>query len=162
MDGLGLKDTTVKPVPVKVTLALHAFKDEPPFDLNCNYRLPFGKLHYLAQTTRSNIVYTMHQISKYSSDPRQSYGKDTLYLVCYLNKGAHLGLKFKPDSKKGFECYGEADFSGNWTKEFAPVNLSTAESQNGWIISYSGCPDVSCLERYHTNVLLACLTKVRC
>jgi hypothetical protein len=50
------------------------------------------------------------------------------------------GLKFKPDPKKGFECYCDADFSGNWNREFAPVDPSTAKSQSGWIIFYAGCP----------------------
>ncbi len=89
---------------------LHAFKDEPAFDLNFNYRSAVGKLNYLAQTTRPDIMYTMHQIAKYSSDPRQSYGEAILYLVGYLKKMCDLGLKFKPDPKKGFECYCDADF----------------------------------------------------
>jgi hypothetical protein len=46
----------------------------------------------------------MHQIAKYSSDPRQSHGEAILYLVRYLNKMGDLGLKFKPDPKKSFEC----------------------------------------------------------
>jgi hypothetical protein len=69
----------------------------------------------------------VHQIAKYLSDPRQSHGKAILYLVCYLKKIRDLGLKFKPDSKKGFECYCDADFSEHWNKKFAPVNPSTAK-----------------------------------
>ncbi len=52
----------------------------------------------------------------------------------------NLGLKFKPDSKKSFECYCNADFSENWNKEFAPIDPRTAKAQNGWIIFYAGCP----------------------
>jgi hypothetical protein len=87
---------------------LHAFKDEPPFDLNFNCRSAVGKLNYLVQTTRPDIMYTTHQIAKYSLDPRQSHGKAILYLVCYLKKMPNLRLKFKPDPKKGFECYFDA------------------------------------------------------
>ncbi len=65
-------------------------------------------------------MYATHQIAKYSSDPRQSHGEAILYLVRYLKKTRDLGLKFKPNPKKGFECYGDADFSGNWNKAFAP------------------------------------------
>ncbi len=79
-------------------------------------------------------MYAMHQIAKYSSDPRQLHGEAILNLVCYLKKMHNLGLKFKPDSKKGFECYRDTDFSGNWNKEFVPMNPSTAKSQSGWII----------------------------
>jgi hypothetical protein len=58
-------------------------------------------------------MYATHQIAKYSSDPRQSHGDAILYLVRYLKKMRGIGLKFKPDPKKGFECYCDVDFSGN-------------------------------------------------
>jgi hypothetical protein len=104
INDVGLKDAKVKPVPAKVSLQLHAFKDKPAFDLNFNYRSAVGKLKYLAQTTRPDIMYAIHQIAKYSSDPRQSHGETILYLVRYLKKSCNLGLKFKPDPKKGFVC----------------------------------------------------------
>jgi hypothetical protein len=103
----------VKPITAKVSLQLHAFKHKPPFNLNFNYRSVAGKLNYLTQTTRPDIMYATHQISKYSSNPRQSHGEAILYLVCYLKKTQDLGLKFKPDPKKGFECFCNANFSGN-------------------------------------------------
>jgi hypothetical protein len=131
ISDVGLTDAKVKPVPAKVPLQLHAFKDEPPFNLNFNYRSAVGKLNYLAQTTRPDIMYATHQIAKYSSDPRQSHGKAILYLVCYLKKMRNLGLKFKPDPKRSFECYHDADFSGNWNKAFVAVDPSTAKSRSG-------------------------------
>jgi hypothetical protein len=103
-----------------VSLQLHAFKDEPPFDLNFNYRSAVGKLNYLAQTARPGIMYAMHQIAKSLSDPRQSHGEAILNLVCYLKKMHSLGLKFKPESKKGFECYCDMNFSGNWNRNLHP------------------------------------------
>ena len=73
------------------TLRLYAFKDEPPFDLDfLNYRSAVGKLNYLAQTTRPDIISTTYQIAKYLSDPRQSHGEAVLYLVCYLKKTRDL------------------------------------------------------------------------
>ncbi len=75
IDNIRLKDAKVKPVPAKVSLRLQPFNDEPPFDLDFNYRPAFGKLDYLAQTARPDIMYTTHQIAKFSSDPRQSHGK---------------------------------------------------------------------------------------
>ena len=123
-----------------MSLQLHAFKDEQPFDLNFNYRSAVNKLNYLAQTTKPDIMYMTHQIVKYLLDPRQSHGETILYLVCYLKKTHDLGLKFKPDPKKSFECYCGTNFSGNWNKAFASVDHSTATSQSGWIIFYAGCP----------------------
>jgi hypothetical protein len=135
-----LTDAKVKPVPAKVSLQLHAFKDAPPFALDFNYQSIVGKLNYLAQTTRSDIMYAVHQVAKYSSDPREPHGEAILYLVRYLKKTHDLGIRFKPNVEKGFECYCDADFSGNWNKSFADVDPSTAKSRSGWVVFYAGCP----------------------
>jgi len=153
IDDIGLKDVKVKPVPAKVFLKLHAFDLDFNY-LDFNYRSAVGKFNYLAQTTRPAIMYVTHQIAKYSSDPRQSHGEAILYLVCYLLKVRDLGLKFKPNPKKGIECYCDADFSGNWNKAFAPVNPSTAKSRSGWIIFYAGCP-VSWASKLQSQVVLS-------
>ncbi len=109
--------------------------------MNFGYRSVIGKLNYLAQTTRPDIVYATHQLAKYSSDPREPYGEVVLYLICYLKKTRDLGTRFnKPDCDKGFKCYCDADFSGNWNRHLAPFNPSTAKSQSGWIVFYVGCP----------------------
>ncbi len=121
----------VKPVPAKMSLHLHAAKDEKPFDLNFNYRSAIGKLNYLAQITRPDIMDATHQIAKYASDPREIHGEAILYLVRYLKKTRDLGLKIKTDPSKGFECFCDADFSGLWNKIFAPVDPSTAKSRSG-------------------------------
>ncbi len=137
-----------------MSLQLHLFKDEPAFDLNFNYRSAVGKLNYLAQTTRSDIMYATHQIAKYSSDPRQLHREAILYLVCYLKKMHNLGLKFKPDPKKGLKCYCDVDFSGNWNREFAPIDHSNAKSRSGWIIFYAGCP-VSWASKLQSQIALS-------
>ncbi len=66
----------------------------------------------------------------------------------------NLGLKFKPDPKNGFECYCDADFSGNWNREFTPIDPSTAKSQSGWIIFYAGCP-VSWASKLQSQIALS-------
>ncbi len=78
---VNLTDAKVKPVPAKVSMPLHAFKDAPPFNLNFNYRSVVGKLNYLTQTSKGYIMYATHQIAKYSSNPRKPHGEAILYLV---------------------------------------------------------------------------------
>ena len=39
-----------------------------------------------------------------------------------------LGLSFKPNPNKGFECYCDADFLGLWNKALAPMDPSTSKS----------------------------------
>jgi hypothetical protein len=85
-------------------------------------------------------MYAMHQVAKYSLDPRCSHGKAILYLVWYLKKTRDLGIHFKPVPGKGFLCYLDADFLGNWNRSFAATDPSTAKSHSGWIVFYAGCP----------------------
>jgi hypothetical protein len=101
---VGISDSKTKPVPAKVSLRLHAFKNKEVFDLDFNYRSVVGKLNYLAWTTRPDIMYATHQIAKYSLDPRQSHGKAILYLICYSKKTRDLSLHFKPNSTKGLSA----------------------------------------------------------
>jgi hypothetical protein len=139
---VNLTDAKVKPVPAKVSMPmpLHAFKDAPLFNLNFNYCSVVGKLNCLTQTSRGNIMYTTHQIAKYSSNPREPRREAILYLVRYLKKTQDLGICFKPQLDKGFECYCGADFLGDWNKLFADIDSSTSKSWSGWVVFYAGCP----------------------
>ncbi len=85
-------------------------------------------------------MYVTHQIDKYSSDPRMPHGKAIIYLVQYLVRSRNVGIRFSPNPSKGFECYWDANFSGNWNKGGAAHDPSTAKSRSGWIIFFAGCP----------------------
>ncbi len=61
---MALDNSKVKAVPAKVSKILHAHLDKPPFLLNFGYRSVIGKLNYLAQTTRPDIVHATHQLAK--------------------------------------------------------------------------------------------------
>eukprot|EP00804_Cyclotella_cryptica_P025617 CCRYP_002840-RA/>CCRYP_002840-RA protein AED:0.13 eAED:0.13 QI:0/0/0/0.5/1/1/2/0/290 len=140
IDDVNIGDLYTKPVPAKVTLQLHAFQDSPKFQGNFNYRSAVGELNYLGQTTRSDIMYAVHQVAKYSTDPRQEHGKAIVYIVKYLKATCHISLLFKPNASKGFQCYCDADFAGNWNKEFTETDPSTAKSRSGWVVFYAACP----------------------
>jgi hypothetical protein len=81
IEDADLSHLKVKAVPAKDNKHLHAHLDKPPFTLNFNYQSMIGKLNYLAQTTRPDIMYATHQLAKYSSDPRKPHGEAALYLV---------------------------------------------------------------------------------
>ena len=84
-------------------------------------------MNYLAQTTRPDIMYAVHQIAKFSADPREPHGDAILYLTPrYLKKTCDIGVHFNPNPEKGFECYCDADFLGNWTSSIADVDPSTS------------------------------------
>ncbi len=151
---MALSNSKVKAVPAKVGKILHAHLDNPPFSLNFGYQSVIGKLNYLAQTTRPDIVYTTHQLAKYLTDPREPHGEADLYLICYLKKTCNLGTRVKPNRDKGFRCYCDADFSGNLNKHLTPFDPSTAKSRSGWIVFYAGCP-VIWVSKLQTQVALS-------
>ncbi len=61
---MSVTDSKSKTVPTKVALQRHAFKDDPPFDESFDYHSAVGKLNYLGQTTRPDIMYATHQVAK--------------------------------------------------------------------------------------------------
>jgi hypothetical protein len=137
--GLATSKKT-KPVPAKSSLILQAYPDSPPFTGPFNIRSVVGKLNYLAQTTRPDIMLAVHSIAKFVSNPKKEHGEAVMYLCMYLNKTRHIGLKFKPDPSRGFEDYCDADFIGQYDREYSASDPSTAKSRSGWIVFYAGCP----------------------
>jgi hypothetical protein len=113
-----------------------------------------GKLNYLSQTTRADIVYTTHQFAKYSPNPREPHGETVRYFVCYLKKTCDLGTCFKPERKKFFECYCEADFNGDLNKHLTPYDPSIDKPRSGWIVFYARCPVIRA-SKLQTQVALS-------
>lgn len=145
LEDVGLSHSRkTKPVPAKATQTLHAYPDSPAFDGPYNFRSVVGKLNYLCQTTRPDIMYAVHSIAKFSANPKKEHGDAIMYLAMYLNKTRDIGLRFKPDPEKGFEDYCDADFIGQYNKYDSPgtTDPSIAKSRSGWIVFYAGCPIV--------------------
>ena len=76
-------------------------------------------------------MYATHQITKYSSDPRMQHGEAIIYLVQYLMRSRDARILFSPNPTKGFECYCDANFSGNWNKSGAAHDPNMAKSRSG-------------------------------
>lgn len=140
IEDCNISGVYTKPVPAKSSQVLHAFENSPDFAGDFSYRSAVGKLNYLAQTTRPDIMYAVHQVAKYSSCPKREHGEAIIYICRYLMRTRDIGLKFKPDPTKGFENYCDADFSGNWMAQFAQFDPSTSKSRSGWITFYAACP----------------------
>ena len=133
--------TTQKPIPMCAQRLLHNYLDSSPHDeSNFHYRSVIGKLNYLAQFTRPTIVYIVHQCARLSSKPRKEHTDATEYISDYLKGNLDLGLSFKPEISKSFECFADANYCGNWSCSLAETDPSTSNSRSGWIISYAGCP----------------------
>jgi hypothetical protein len=60
----------------------------------------------------------------------------------------------RPDPSKSFEVHVDCDFAGNWVKEDAMNDPSTAKSRTGYVIGYQGCP-ITWAFKLQTEVVLS-------
>jgi hypothetical protein len=61
---------------------------------------------------------------------------------------------FFPDASKSFAVHVDCDFAGNWVKEDAMNDPSTANSRTGYIISYGGRP-IIWVSKLQTEVVMS-------
>ena len=140
-----IKDVNVinnkpRPTPAVSTKILHRDLDGKPFDGSFDYASVIGKLNFLEKGSRPDIAYAVHQCARFSSAPRQSHGEAVRNIVKYLKGTSDKGIYFDPNTNASFEVYVDADFCGNWQKESAQFDQSTAKSRSGYVISLYDCP----------------------
>ena len=142
------------PTPAVSSRILNREEHALAFKKQFHYRSAVGKLNYLEKSTRPYINYATHQYARFCEDPREPHGRAVEHIVKYLKKTKHRGIILDPDRAKSLEVYADADFSGNWNKNAAEHDASTAESRTGYIILYEGCPIIWC-SKLQTQVSLS-------
>ena len=90
--------------------------------------------------SRPDIAYAVHQLARFSSNPKKSHADAVIHLVKYLRATKDKGIILDPKQDKSFEVFADAYFSGNWYSRTAEHDTSTAKSRTGYIISIFGCP----------------------
>ncbi len=71
MLDVGLEDKYTNTEPENVSLNLNSFKNSTALNMSLNYCSSVGKLNYLAQTVRLDIIYAAHQICQVLIWPKQ-------------------------------------------------------------------------------------------
>jgi Reverse transcriptase (RNA-dependent DNA polymerase) len=137
---LGLKeDSNTLTTPGNLTVILQKCALSKNHNETWNYRAMIGKLNYLAQSTRPDIAYAVHQCARFSKDPKQEHSKAVKRIGRYLAGTKNDGLLWELNDT-GLECFSDADFIGNWDKVDAETEVATARSRSGYVINYAGCP----------------------
>jgi hypothetical protein len=155
LDDMGMKpNTKTKDKAAPSSTILRRDLNGKPFGENWDYRSVIGKLNFLEKSTRPEIAYAVHQCARFASNPKQSHANAVKYLCRYLMATKDKGLILRPDASKSFEVHVDCDFAGNWVKEDAMADPSTAKSRTGYIISYGGCP-VVWASKLQTEVVLS-------
>ena len=127
--------------PADSTKVLHRDSEGPPRKKTFHYRSIIGALLYLTSMSRPELSFAVHQCARFSQDPKLSHEQAVTRICRYLKATRNQGMILNPDLSKGFECWVDADWAGNWVKEFSH-DPSTAYSRTGYMITYAGCPIV--------------------
>ena len=133
--------TKLHETPAVVRPVLHKDTNGPKGKRSWDYRAAIGALNYLLAMTRPDLAYAVHQCARYSNDPKLSHEQAVKRICRYLKGTEREGMILKPDLSQGFVCYADADWAGNWNKDYAD-DPSCAYSRTGYVIMYAGCPIV--------------------
>jgi hypothetical protein len=141
VDSLGLTDA--KPVSTPAVTILHKDNDSDPHDQwRFNYRSVIGMLNYLANNTRPDISFAVHQCARFSHAPQQVHAEAVKRIGRYLIGTSKNGLIVRPTTTTcRLDCYADADFAGLWNAQ-QPNVVGNLRSRTGYLLTLGNTPVV--------------------
>ena len=136
------KRTHQSPPTLKFTPAsqiLHPDPDGQGRRESWNYRSLIGKLSFLAQMTRPDIAFAVHQCARFSVDPKLIHEKAVKHIGRYLLATMSDGISLQPTKRFSLDAYVDSDFAGVWHRRFAHLKDSHL-SRSGYVVVFCGCP----------------------
>jgi hypothetical protein len=129
----------LKNTPTPATEILHADKEVLARQESWNYPSVIEKLNYLAQNSRPEISFAVHQCARFSKEPKALHEKAVKRIIYYLKYTRDTPLIMKPNKNISLDAHCDSDFAGVWHQEFAPLRDSCL-SRTGFIIVLAGVP----------------------
>ena len=103
------------------------------------YNSVVGMLMFLANNTRPDIAYAVHQCARFSHSPKASHSLAVKRIVRYLKGTSTDGIIMKPNKELTVDCYIDADFAGLYGTEDSQDPIC-AKSRTGYVLLLAGCP----------------------
>jgi hypothetical protein len=113
--------------------------DAAPFNAPWSYPSIIGKLNFLAQNTRPDIAFAVHQCARFVSNPNQTHQAAVKHLCRCILGTRDKGLVLRPNYHHCLTPFVDADFARLWHKGYAH-RRETALSCTGFILCYAKCP----------------------
>ena len=82
-----------------------------------SYASIVGLMMYLANSTRSDISYAVHNAARFTHCPRRSHEKALKRIARYLKATRTKGMIINPLRDLSLDLYADADFAGLWGSE---------------------------------------------
>jgi hypothetical protein len=118
---------------------LHPDPDNTPRQDSWNYRSVIGKLNFLAQNTRPDISFSVHQCARFCTNPTALHEMAVKRIARYLLATKTKGLILHPTTNFNLDMYVYADFAGMYHREHSSQRENVL-SRSGYIITFCGCP----------------------
>ena len=131
--------TKPRNTPAQSTTILNRDSEGDPHAADWKYCSIIGKLNFLEKSTCPELACAVHQAAHFSEEPKKSHTKFVHCSGCFLLGTRSEGIILDPKEPL-FECYVDASFCGDWNKETATDDPSTARSRTGYLISFAKCP----------------------
>jgi hypothetical protein len=134
--ALNLDETFTKRY-TPATTVLGSDKDGTGPTFEFNYRSVVGMLMYLANNTRPELCFAVHQCARFSANPRLIHEKALKHIGRYLLATRDKGIYVRTSGDLSLDCFVDADFAGLWNTEPAS-DPTCVRSRTGFIIMFGG------------------------
>ena len=138
------------------TITLMRDLEGPVHNEKWDYQSIIGKLNFFEKSTQLDLMFSLHNITRFSADPRATHSQAVKWIGCYLLGSQDKGIDMTPDSSKGLKVYANADFCGLFDPETALFDSVTAKSRTGYIIRYMNCPIIWASKLQTETTMLTC------
>ena len=105
-----MEECNAVPTPAAIT-PISIDKDGDPFDEEWGYTTVMGMLMYLAQNSRPDLAYVVHQCVRFTQASRESHVAGIKRVVRYLQGTKDKGLILNPTTNLQVNCNVYADFA---------------------------------------------------
>jgi hypothetical protein len=104
----------LKNTPTPATAILHADKEGPARKESWDYPSVIGQLNYLAQKSRPDISFAVHQCARFFKEPKALHEKAVKGIIYYLQCTRDKPFIMKPNKNLSLDAYCDSDFAGVW------------------------------------------------
>jgi hypothetical protein len=111
---------------------LYPDQDGIPCQGTWNYRSVIGKLKYIAQNTRPDISFAVHQCAQYTTNSTPLHELGVKRIGRYLLATRDKGLIMHPTQDFKLDMFINADFAGMWHRKYSELH-ECALSHTGYI-----------------------------
>jgi hypothetical protein len=93
---------------------LHADTEGLARQESWNYPSVIGQLNYLAQKSRPDISFAVHQCERFSKEPKSLHEKEVKCIIYFLQCTRDEPLIMKPNKNLSLDAYCDSYFAGVW------------------------------------------------